>query len=67
MCSVMKCKCVEETPTLKTELAARHWSRRELVSVSGISQKFYVIGCGFVCEYPFYTIAIPLGDKNGRK
>jgi len=29
----MKCKCVEGTPTVTTELAAGHWSRSELVSV----------------------------------
>jgi hypothetical protein len=32
-CSVVKCKCVEGTPTLTTELAARHWWLSELVSV----------------------------------
>jgi len=35
--SVMKCKCVEGTPTLTTKLSARHWSLSELVSVRLVS------------------------------
>jgi hypothetical protein len=58
-CSVMKCNCVEGTPTLTTELSAWHWS----LSETGISHKFYVIGCGFVPGNPLHTVAIPFDDK----